>query len=175
MNIKNVGGVGCGQMGGGIVEVSARAGYNVVVLEVNQAFLDKGLANINASLDRAAKKCRITEEEKAKILGRIKGTTSFDDFKSCDLVIEAVIENMEEKKRVFAALDKACPPHAILASNTSCLSVLDMAMATKRQSQVLGLHFFNPVPVMKIVEIVKTILTGDDVVAAGVGRNPPMR
>jgi 3-hydroxybutyryl-CoA dehydrogenase len=167
MNIKNVGVVGCGQMGGGIVEVSARAGYQVVVLEVNQTFLDKGLANINASLDRAAKKGRITEEEKDKILGRIKGTTSFDDFKSCDLVIEAVIENMEEKKRVFAALDKVCPPHAILASNTSCLSVLDMAMATKRQPQVLGLHFFNPVPVMKIVEIVKTILTGDDVVAAG--------
>ena len=152
MNVKNVGVVGCGQMGGGIVEVSARAGYQVVVLEVNQAFLDKGLGNIASSLDRAAKKGRITEEEKSKILGRIKGTTNFEDFKECDLVIEAVIENMDEKKRVFGALDKVCPPHAILASNTSCLSVLDMAMATKRQTQVLGLHFFNPVPVMKIVE-----------------------
>jgi 3-hydroxybutyryl-CoA dehydrogenase len=167
MNVKNVGVVGCGQMGGGIVEVSARAGYQVVVLEVSQAFLDKGLGNIASSLDRAAKKGRITEEEKSKILGRIKGTTNFEDFKECDLVIEAVIENMDEKKRVFGALDKVCPPHAILASNTSCLSVLDMAMATKRQTQVLGLHFFNPVPVMKIVEIVKTILTSDEVVETG--------
>jgi 3-hydroxybutyryl-CoA dehydrogenase len=164
MEIKKVGVVGCGLMGGGITEVCARAGYPVVVMEVNQKFLDGGLSKIQTSLERAAKREKITVEQKDATLGRIKGTLSFDDFGDCDLVIEAVIENMDEKRRVFAGLDKACPPHAYLASNTSCLSILDMAVATQRPDQVLGLHFFSPVPVMRLTEIVKTIVTKDEAI-----------
>ena len=168
MEIKKVGVVGCGLMGGGITEVCARAGYPVVVMEVNQALLDGGLSKIQTSLERAAKREKITVDEKDATLGRIKGTLSFDDFGDCDLVIEAVIENLDEKKKVFAGLDKVCPPHAYLASNTSCLSILDMAVTTQRPEQVLGLHFFSPVPVMKLLEVVRTLLVRDDVVDAGV-------
>ncbi|RLC96715.1 MAG: 3-hydroxybutyryl-CoA dehydrogenase [Chloroflexi bacterium] len=164
MEIKKVGVVGCGLMGGGITEVCARAGYPVVVMEVNQALLDGGLSKIQTSLERAAKREKITVDEKDATLGRIKGTLSFDDFGDCDLVIEAVIENLDEKKKVFAGLDKVCPPHAYLASNTSCLSILDMAVTTQRPEQVLGLHFFSPVPVMRLTEIVKTIVTKDEAI-----------
>jgi len=164
MEIKKVGVVGCGLMGGGITEVCARAGYPVVVLEVAQQFLDKGMSNITSSLQKAVKREKITEEDKEATLGRIRGTLNTDDFKDCDLVIEAAIENLEEKKRIFAGLDKVCTPHAFLASNTSCLSILDMAMTTNRPSQVLGLHFFSPVPVMRLVEIVKTLVTSDEAI-----------
>jgi len=162
--MKKVGVVGCGLMGGGITEVCARAGYPVVVMEVNQQFLDNGISKIQTSLERAVKKEKITVQDKDATLARIHGTLKMEDFKDCDLVIEAVLENLEEKKRVFAGLDKVCPPHAYLASNTSCLSILDMAMATKRPSQVLGLHFFSPVPVMKLVEIVKTLVTRNEAI-----------
>jgi len=128
MEIKKVGVVGCGLMGGGISEVCAKAGYPVVVLEVNQQLLDKGMSNITASLERAAKREKITMAEKDAALSRLQGTLNMGDFKDCDLVIEAAIENLEEKKKVFAGLDKVCPPHAFLASNTSCLSILDMAI-----------------------------------------------
>jgi 3-hydroxybutyryl-CoA dehydrogenase len=164
MEMKKVGVVGCGLMGGGITEVCARAGYPVVVMEVNQQFLDNGISKIQTSLERAVKKEKITVQDKDATLARIHGTLKMEDFKDCDLVIEAVLENLEEKKRVFAGLDKVCPPHAYLASNTSCLSILDMAMATKRPSQVLGLHFFSPVPVMKLVEIVKTLVTRNEAI-----------
>jgi 3-hydroxybutyryl-CoA dehydrogenase len=164
MEIKKVGVVGCGLMGGGITEVCARAGYPVVVMEVNQQFLDNGISKIQTSLERAVKKEKITAQDKDATLARIHGTLKIEDFKDCDLVIEAVLENLEEKKRVFAGLDKVCLPHAYLASNTSCLSILDMAMATKRPSQVLGLHFFSPVPVMKLVEIVKTLVTRNEAI-----------
>lgn len=164
MEIKKVGVVGCGLMGGGITEVCARAGYPVVVMEVNQQFLDNGISKIQTSLERAVKKEKITVQDKDATLARIHGTLKIEDFKDCDLVIEAVLENLDEKKRVFAGLDKVCPPHAYLASNTSCLSILDMAMATKRPSQVLGLHFFSPVPVMKLVEIVKTLVTRNEAI-----------
>ena len=162
--MKKVGVVGCGLMGGGITEVCARAGYPVVVMEVNQQFLDNGISKIQTSLERAVKKEKITAQDKDATLARIHGTLKMEDFKDCDLVIEAVLENLEEKKKVFAGLDKVCPPHAYLASNTSCLSILDMAMATKRPSQVLGLHFFSPVPVMKLVEIVKTLVTRNEAI-----------
>lgn len=167
MEIKKVGVVGCGLMGSGIAEVCAKAGYPTLVLEVNQELLDKGMSNITSSLQKAVKREKITEEDKEATLGRLQGTLNMGDFKDRDLVIEAAIENLEEKKRIFAGLDKVCPPHAFLASNTSCLSILDMAMTTNRPSQVLGLHFFSPVPVMQLVEIVKTLVTSDEAIDTG--------
>lgn len=166
MDIKNVGVVGCGLMGAGIAEVCARSGYNTTVLEVNQAFLDKGMTALKGSLEKAASKGKMTAEEKDATLGRLKGTIDINDFSKCDIAIEAVIENMDEKKKVFANLDKVCPPHAILASNTSCLSILQMGMATKRPSQCIGMHFFQPVPVMALVEIVKHIVLSPETVKA---------
>jgi 3-hydroxybutyryl-CoA dehydrogenase len=156
--------VGCGLMGSGIAEVCARSGYAVVAAEVNQELLDKGMKALRTSLDMAVKRGKLAEQEREAVLGRLKGTIDMKDFKDCDLVIEAVIENLEEKKKVFAKLDKVCPQHAMLASNTSCLSVLDIAMATKRPSQVVGMHFFNPVPVMKLVEIVRTIISSEEAI-----------
>jgi len=134
----------------------------VAVSEVSQKFLDKGLAAITSSLIRAAEKGKISGQDKDTALSRIKGMVGLESFTDRDLVIEAVIENMDEKKRIFSTLDRVCPAHAILASNTSCLSVTEMAMSTKRPDKVLGMHFFNPVPVMRPVEIVKTILTSEE-------------
>lgn len=151
-------------MGAGIAEISARAGYNVVIREVNQELLDKGMNALKSSMDKAVKRQKITEQERDETLARLKGTTDFTDFKDCDLMIEAAIEKMEIKKDIFAAADKVCPPHAILASNTSCLSILDMAVATNRQSQVCGMHFFNPVPIMKPVEIIRTLVSSDETI-----------
>lgn len=166
MQIKKVGIVGCGLMGRGIVEVSARAGYNVIVSEVNQQLLDKGLAAIDASLAKGVEKGKVTEADKAAAMGRIKGTINMQDFKDSDLVVEAAIENLELKKKIFADLDKICAKDAILATNTSCLSVMDMAAVTQRQDKVLGMHFFNPVPVMKLLELVKTIATSEETLSA---------
>jgi 3-hydroxybutyryl-CoA dehydrogenase len=166
MAIKQVGIVGCGQMGSGIAEVCARAGYTVVVSEADEALLKRGLASIEGSLARAVSRGKMTEADKGTTLKRISGTTSMEGFKDCQLVIEAVVENMAEKRKVFAALDGACREDAILASNTSCLSVTEMAVATKRPDKVLGIHFFNPVPVMKPVELVRTILTSGETIAA---------
>ena len=162
MDIKNVGVVGCGLMGRGIVEVSAKAGYNVIISEVNQELLDKGMAALDSSMAKAVERGKTTEAEKAVMMGRIKGTLKMEDFKNCDLVIEAAIENLELKKKIFADLDKICAKDAILATNTSCLSVIDIAAVTKRQDKVLGMHFFNPVPVMKLLELVKTIVTSEE-------------
>jgi 3-hydroxybutyryl-CoA dehydrogenase len=161
MAIGTVGIVGFGQMGGGIVEVAARAGYKVVVSEVNADFLAAGLEKLNASLSRAIEKGKITKAESETILGRIKQTTNLDDFRGCDIVIEAATENMVLKKKIFTDLDRACPQETILATNTSCLSVIDIAAATQRQDRVAGLHFMNPVPVMKLLEIVKTVSTSE--------------
>jgi 3-hydroxybutyryl-CoA dehydrogenase len=164
MEIKKVGVVGCGLMGSGIAEVCARSGYSVVVSEINQKLLDKGMAALKSSLDKAVSKGKLAEQDRKATLERLQGITKMEDFKDCDLAIEAVIENLEEKKKVFASLDKVCPPHAILASNTSCLSILEMAMATKRPTQVIGMHFFQPVPVMRMVEIVKSILSSEEAI-----------
>ncbi|MFC1940725.1 3-hydroxyacyl-CoA dehydrogenase family protein [Chloroflexota bacterium] len=167
MEIKKVGVVGCGQMGGGITQVCAQAGYQVIVSEVNEELLKRGLASINSLLARNVEKGRLSQQDKDAILSRIQGTTNTKDFSDCNLVIEAAVENMDLKKKIFADLDKICPKHVILASNTSCLSIIDMAAVTTRPDKVLGLHFFNPVPVMKLLEIVKTITTSDDTLEVG--------
>ncbi len=161
MKIKRVGVVGCGLMGSGIAEVCARAGYVVTVREVNDAFLERGLSRIKKSLDRGVARGKLSPAERDDAQGRISGTTELGDFSDSDLLIEAIVENLEQKKETFAALDRVAPAHAILASNTSSLSVTDMAAATERPDQVLGIHFFNPVPVMPLIEMVRTFLTSD--------------
>lgn len=166
MEIKKVGVIGCGLMGSGIAEVAARAGYGVVVREVNDDLLQKGLARIQKSLSTAAAKAKITPDEAAQAWARIQGTLSLAGFADCDLVVEAAVENMALKKALFAELDGILPPHAILASNTSSLCVTEMASVTRRGDQVLGIHFFNPVPVMPLIEFVRTILTSDETMAA---------
>ncbi|HHQ47778.1 MAG TPA: 3-hydroxybutyryl-CoA dehydrogenase, partial [Acidobacteria bacterium] len=178
MSIKKVGLVGCGQMGAGIVEISARAGYTVVAREVNQELADKGLARIGKSLDRAVSKGKLGEDERDAILGRITTTTSLDDLADCDLIIEAVVEQKELKMEIFRELDGICKPDAIFCTNTSSLVVTELAMATNRQDRFACLHFFNPVPVMKLVEVVRTILTSDETFdtifefAKSVGKTP---
>ena len=162
MKINRVGVVGCGTMGSGIAHVCAQAGYTVTVSEVSEDLLKKGLATINSFLSKAVEKQKITPQDRDATLTRIKGTTSFNGFSDCDLVIEAAIENLDPKKKIFAELDGICPRHAILASNTSGLPVIEMAMATRRPDKVLGLHFFNPAPVMKLLEVVRTIATSDE-------------
>lgn len=165
MDIKTVGVVGCGLMGSGIVETCARAGYTVIVREVSDDLLTKGMERVKASMTRAVERGKFKEQEMQEALGRITGTTAWDKFAVCDIVIEAAVENLAIKKQIFTELDTVCPPHTILASNTSSLSITDMAMATKRPDKVLGLHFFNPVPVMPLLEMVRTILVSSDTMA----------
>jgi 3-hydroxybutyryl-CoA dehydrogenase len=178
MKIKKVGVVGCGLMGSGIAQVCAQSGYQVVVLEVNDKLLKKGLASIDSVLTRRVERGKLSQEDKDSTMARIKGITDVNDLADCDLVEEAVSEDLELKKKVFAQLDKICPKHAILGTNTSCLSVMDMAVATKRPDKVLGIHFHNPAPVMALLEIAKTIETSDETVeivkefAKSVGKTP---
>lgn len=167
MEIKKVGVVGCGLMGSGITQICAQSGYQVVVSEINGELLNKGLASINSRLSRNVEKGKLSQSDKESILNRIKGTTNTKDFADCDLMIEVAIENMDLKKKIFAELDKICPEQAILATNTSCISIIDIAMVTTRPDKVLGLHFFNPAPVMKLLEVVKTIATSDGTLEAG--------
>jgi len=165
MEIRKVGVVGCGLMGAGIVETCARAGYQVTVREVNQELLDRGLARIQRSMERGVKKTKLLAEDRDAAWARIHGTTDIKDLAGCDLVIEAIIENMELKKKVFRELDELLAPHVIIASNTSSLCITEMASVTKRGDKVLGMHFFNPVPVMPLLEFVRTILTSDETMA----------
>lgn len=162
MEIRKVGVLGCGLMGSGIAQVSATAGFDVTVLEVEQKFLDKGFAGIEKSLAKFAEKGTIKETPQA-IRARLKGTTNMQDLADCDIVVEAVIENLGEKKKMYAALDGSVKKDAIFASNTSSISITELAAATKRPERFIGLHFFNPVPLMKLVEVVRTIATADDV------------
>jgi len=162
MEIKKVGIVGCGTMGSGIAQVCTQSGYQVVVLEKNEDLLKKGLSSIDAFLTKGMEKGKISQKEKDSALDRLDGTSRYRDFSDCDLVIEAINEDIEIKKSVFAEIDKACPDYAILASNTSSLSIIDMASATDRPEKVIGLHFMNPVPLMKLLEIVKSIATNDE-------------
>ena len=178
MAIEKVGVVGCGLMGAGIAQVSAAAGFFTVVREVSPELVDKGLKSIDKNLARLVEKGTIKDTAKTEIRGRLKGTTVIEDLRDCDLVIEAIIEQLSAKRELFAALDKVCPANAIFASNTSSLTITEIATATKRPQRFVGLHFFNPVPVMKLVEVVKTIATDpavyDEMVAFGanLGKTP---
>ncbi|GAB4329437.1 MAG: 3-hydroxybutyryl-CoA dehydrogenase [Candidatus Zixiibacteriota bacterium] len=161
MAIRKVGIVGCGLMGSGIAQVSAQAGYDVVVREVTDELFQKGYKRIEGSLGKFVAKEKITQEECDKILGRIRGTTSLADLRDCDLIIEAIIENFEEKTKIYAELDTLCGPDTIFASNTSSLPIGDMSAVTNRRDRFVGLHFFNPVPIMKLVEVVRALDTSD--------------
>lgn len=163
MEIKRIGVVGAGIMGSGIIQVCAQSGYETRALEVNEQFLNKGMGVIKNFLGKSVEKGRIKQADMDATLSKIKGTTNVEDFKDCDLVIEAATENMELKKKIFADLDRVCPPHCILSTNSSCLSILDISVVTKRPEKVLGLHFFNPVPIMKLLELVVTIVTSEEV------------
>ena len=165
MIIKTIGVVGCGLMGGGITQVAAQNGYCTIVREPSDELLEKGIGLIDSILAGNVAKGKITEDGKAAVLGRITGTTEFAAFGTCDLVIEAVTENADGKKEVFRTLDGIAPPHAILASNTSSISITELGAVTGRPSQVLGLHFFNPVPVMKLIEMVIGLETSAETVA----------
>ncbi|MGB8348144.1 MAG: 3-hydroxybutyryl-CoA dehydrogenase [Ktedonobacteraceae bacterium] len=178
MTIRKVGVIGCGLMGGGIAQTCAQSGYETVVREVNQALLDKGLARIYGAWDMMAGKGKLSQGQVAENRARLHGTLDLEDFADCDLVIEAVIENMEEKVRLFPALDRVVKPEGLLLTNTSSLNVTQMGAVTRRAGQVCGLHFFNPAPVMKLVEIVRTISTTDETIetvrefAISLGKSP---
>src|SRR5258708_436249 len=167
MEIKRVGVLGCGLMGSGIAQVCATAGFDVIVLEVEQKYLDKGFAGIEKSLakfaERPVEKGGITPQQKDEIRARLKGTTKKENLADCDIIIEAIIENVEEKKKMYASIDSIVKKDAIFASNTSSISITELLTAVKRPERFIGLHFFNPVPLMKLVEVVKTIATSPDV------------
>ena len=182
MAIKRVGVVGCGLMGSGIAQVCAAAGFETVVREVAPELVDKGLKGIEKNLarlvEKGIEKGGITEATRGEIRGRLKGTTVIEDLRDCDLVVEAIIEQLPAKRELFHSLDTLCPPSTIFASNTSSLTITEIATSTKRPERFVGLHFFNPVPVMKLVEVVKTIATDpavyDEMVAFGakLGKTP---
>ena len=178
MEIKKVGVLGAGLMGSGIAQVSAAAGYRTVVREITQELADKGLGKIEGFLSKSVEKGKITAEQKEATLKNLSGTTKLEDLSDCDLIIEAVTEDINIKKDLFGQLDKLCPEATIFASNTSSLTITEMAAATKRPSKFVGLHFFNPVPVMKLVEVVRTIDTSQETFdtafafARSVGKEP---
>lgn len=159
MSIQSVGVVGCGLMGSGIAQVCAEAGYPVVVREVSDQLIKKGLGRIESFLAKGVEKGKLTPARKQEVMGRLSGTTSLQSLAGCDIVIEAVVESLDAKREVYQALDAACPPGTIFASNTSSLSITEMAATTQRPDRFVGLHFFNPVPLMKLVEVVRSPLT----------------
>lgn len=162
MEIKSLGVVGAGQMGNGIAQVAAQYGYSVIMMDVNQSALDKGLATVVSSLDRLIKKAVLTEEQKKVVLSQIKVTTQMSDLANCDFVVEAATENVDLKLKIFKELDQVVKKSAILASNTSSISITKIAAATQRPSQVVGMHFMNPVPLMKLVEGIRGLQTSDE-------------
>src|ERR1700722_3313869 len=178
MAIQKVGVVGCGLMGSGIAQVSAQAGFPTVVREVSPEIVDKGLKSIEKNLARLVEKGSLGETQKTEIRGRLKGTTSIEDLKDCDVIVEAIIEQLPAKRELFNSLDGICPASTIFASNTSSLTITEIATSTKRPQRFVGLHFFNPVPVMKLVEVVRTIATAptvyEEMVAFGakLGKTP---
>ena len=165
MEIKKVGVLGCGLMGSGIAQTAATAGFDVIVREVTGELCERGFAGIDKSLAKFAEKGTITPDQQREIRGRLSGTTALEDLSDCDVIVEAIIENLETKRETFKRLDEVCKPETILASNTSSLSITEMMTATsaERQKRFVGLHFFNPVPLMKLVEVVRTVLTDEAV------------
>jgi len=176
--IQKVGVVGCGLMGSGIAQVCAQGGFPTVVREVSAKLVEKGLKGIEKNLGRLVEKGTLTEAGKNEIRGRLRGVTSLEELKDCDVIVEAIIEQLPAKRELFGELDKLCPAHTIFASNTSSLTITEIAAATKRPQHFVGLHFFNPVPIMKLVEVVKTIATDpavyEEMVAFGarLGKTP---
>ena len=166
MSIQSIGVIGAGQMGNGIAHVSAQAGLTVVMQDISEAFAAKGVANIDKNLQRGVDKGKMTPEEKAAILGRIRTTTKLEDLADCDIVVEAATENWVIKKQIFETLDKVCKPGAILASNTSSISITKLAAVTKRPEAVIGMHFMNPVPVMQLIEVIRGLATADAIYQA---------
>jgi 3-hydroxybutyryl-CoA dehydrogenase len=167
MEIKSVGVVGCGLMGHGITQVCAQAGYEVVVREVTQEKLDSGLGRIKKQLDRAVEKQRMEQSQAEEVIGRIKGTLAYDDFAQCDLVIEAITEDLDAKLEMWRTLDSIVEQEALFATNTSSLPVVTQAAATKRPEHFIGLHFFNPAQVMPLLEVVQSVTSGTGAVEAG--------
>jgi 3-hydroxybutyryl-CoA dehydrogenase len=168
MEIRTVGVVGCGLMGSGIAQVAATAGFPTVVREVSRELLERGLAAIERSLAKLEQKGELTPQQKSAATARLKPTLVLDDFAECDLVIEAIVENLDRKRELFGELDRLVKPEAIFASNTSSLSITEMMTATRRPERLIGLHFFNPVPLMKLVEVVRTVASEAEIVSAAV-------
>lgn len=162
---ESIGVIGAGTMGNGIAQTAAGAGFEVVICDIDQAFVERGLQNIVKSLDRFVKKETMTEDEKAAVLARIRTTTDLEDLKDCSLVVEAATENFEVKRQIFEKLDAITPADTILSSNTSSISITKIAAVTKRPDKVIGMHFFNPVPLMKLVEVIRGIATSDETCA----------
>ncbi len=162
MEIKTVGVLGCGLMGSGIAQVCAAAGYRTIVREVEDGLLKKGMGRIDKFLSDGVEKGKVTPEARTKTLGNLTGTTKFEDLTDCDLIIEAIIENVEEKAKTFAALDALVGQQTIFCSNTSSLCITELAAKTKRPDRFAGLHFFNPVPLMKLVEVIRALTTSDE-------------
>ena len=178
MTIRKVGVLGAGLMGAGIAEVCTKAGYDTRVREVNDELAAKGLRRLEGSLARAVEKKKMSAEDRDAAMGRLRATTRLEDLADCDLIIEAIVESLDAKKEIFQALDAACGPETIFCSNTSSLTITEMSAATRRPEKFAGLHFFNPVPVMKLVEVVRTIATSQETVTAlvefarSVGKEP---
>ena len=170
--------LGAGTMGAGIAQAFAAKGYEVILRDIKDEFVDRGLAGINKNLSKLVAKEKITEEEKEDILSRLTGTTDIRMAEDCDLVVEAAVENMQIKKQIFAELDEICGENTILATNTSSLSITEVAAATKRPHKVIGMHFFNPAPVMKLVEVIKGMATDQETfdqakqIAENIGKKP---
>ena len=162
MDIKTVGVLGCGLMGSGIAQVCATAGYKTIVREVEEGFLNKGLGRVQKFLSDGVEKGKVTQEARDKTLANLSGTTTFDALGECDLIIEAIIENVQEKAKAFTALEAVVPEHTIFCSNTSSLCITELAARTTRADRFAGLHFFNPVPLMKLVEVIRALTTSDE-------------
>ena len=162
MDIKNIGVIGAGTMGNGIAHTFAQFGYNVLLVDVKQEFIDKGITTITKNLDRQVKKEKISEEQKNNTLSNIKSSLDMNDVKDSDLVVEAATENFDVKRKIFVALDQICKADAILASNTSSISITEIAAFTKRPDKVIGMHFMNPVPIMKLIEVIRGLATSQE-------------
>ncbi len=161
MVVKKIGVIGAGQMGHGIAQVAAQAGFEVILRDIKDEFVQKGISRIDKFLSKSIEKGKLTEDEKKKIMGRIKGTTQLEDLKDVDLVIEAIFENVKVKKELFQNLDKVCKKDCVLASNTSTIPITDLASVTSRPEKFIGMHFMNPVPIMKLVEVIRGLRTDD--------------